>query len=260
MRLIVFISTMLSLLFNACHSIYTADTKKSAVTRLAIRPADSIIQREGNGAEFFAYGSSPVKWTLEVDLDKGFFFKPADGRLLIASPVPVSKLAGAEMYEAKTDLGPMKITVYKDVCATSLKDNKMSNKVEVTLPDKRYTGCGEYLYNYLLNDIWILESINSKALLSAAYKKQFPVMEFNLEKNKMFGYDGCSNINSDILVQGNHIKFSGFAGTTTSCRGNEAARIFSTMLSNHTVDYYIKMGRLVMSLSDDSKLVFRKSD
>ncbi|MBC7535007.1 MAG: hypothetical protein H7258_04870, partial [Ferruginibacter sp.] len=191
---IVFISTVLSFLLNACNTIYKADAKKSAATRLAITPPDSIVIKERNGTEFFAYGSRPVQWTLEMDLEKGFTFKPADGRLLIASPVSVSKLAGAEMYEVKTDLGPMKITVYKDGCATSLNENKTSQKVEVTLRDTRYTGCGEYLYNYLLNDIWILESINSKALLSTAYEKQFPVMEFNLEKNKMFGYNGCSNM------------------------------------------------------------------
>ncbi|MFT3911334.1 MAG: META domain-containing protein [Ferruginibacter sp.] len=149
----------------------------------------------------------------------------------------------------------MKIVVYAEPCASDAKSNTSRN-VEVTVNNKRYSGCGSYLYDYLVNDVWELQYIDNRDPVSP--KKQLPRIEFDLQQNKMIGYDGCNNISSDIEIKGNHIKFSAFAGTKLSCPGNETEKIFSTMLSGHTVDYTIENRRLNIYLINDSKLTFTK--
>ncbi len=238
-----------------CKTIYKADPKKSAVVRESLTPTDTIIRKQLNGVDFYAEGNIPVAWNLSLDFDKGFIFKTSEQNL-IAGPVKSERETAikADIYSTKTDAGMMKVIAYDDVCAGNTKTN-ISKKVEVRIDDKLYSGCGKYLFDFLLNDIWELELIDSKELTSSNYKKQLPKLEFDLEKNKMLGYDGCNNITADISVQGNHITFSPFSNTGSNCF---TQKIFSDFLSNHTVDYYIKDDKLVLYLINDSKLTFKK--
>ena len=256
LRLAVVLTSCGCFLLGACSTIYKADPKKTAATRIAITPPDSLIQLQQRGIDFFAMGNAPVYWTLELDLEKGFLFERADGRKLFTSPVPGTSITGtnAIVYEAKTDAGIMMLSIFDEPC----NGKEKGKKTEITLNNKRYTGCGNYLYDYTLNDIWILETIGNKN--PDAPVKELPWMEFNLEKNKMFGYDGCNKINTDIKVEGNRINFSPFSKTKMACPANETAQLFATMLSDHIVDYYIKNGRLTFILFNETKLIFIRKE
>jgi heat shock protein HslJ len=245
---------------DACKTTYKADPQKTAATRLAIAPADSLKKRQQQGIDFFAEGDAPVHWTLDLDLEKGFSFKPADERQLIGPPVQATRATGtnADKYETTTDAGTMILVVYDEPCSGKQQDKRPPRRTEVTLNNKRYTGCGDYLYDEALNDIWTLETIGNKN--PDAPVRKLPWIEFNLEKNKMYGYDGCNNLSSDIKVEGNRIKFSVFAGTKTACPGNETEELFSSMLSGHIVDYYIANGRLTLILINETKLIFIKKE
>lgn len=238
-----------------CKTIYKGDPKKSATLRESLTPTDTIIRKQLNGIDFYAEGKTPVAWSVSLDFDKGFIFKTA-AQNLIAAPVKSSRdaMIKADTYSSKTDAGMMNVIAYDETCAGNTKTT-ISRKVEVRIGDKLYSGCGKYLFDFLLNDIWELELIDSKELASSDYKKQSPRLEFDLEKNKMIGYDGCNNINADISIQGNHITFSTFSGTGSNC---STQKLFSDFLSNRTVDYYIKDDKLVLYLINDSKLTFKK--
>ena len=258
MRLITVLIIFYCCLLNACSKkVYKGDPAKSAAIRQSVMPADTLTKKQRGGIDLYADGNNPVAWTLELDLEKGFTFKATGNIPLIAGAVPPANSTNpdAETYLTKTDSGLMKIVVYTEPCVVSAK-GKTSRKVEVTVNDRRYSGCGSYLYDYLVNDVWELQYIDNRD--PAPSKKQLPRMEFNLEQNKMNGYDGCNNISSDIEIKGNHIKFSAFAGTKLSCPGNETEKIFSTMLSGHTVDYTIENRRLTIYLINDSRLTFTK--
>jgi heat shock protein HslJ len=243
-------------LLNACKTTYKPDPTKSAVTRANVMPPDSLIKKQQKGIDFYAEGNIPVSWTIELDLENGFTFNPSGSQQLIAGPVPVIRLSNAESYLSKTDSGIMKLIVYDEPCSSN---DKSSRKTEVTINNKRYSGCGKYLYDYQLNNTWVLQYIDNREPEQSNYKK-LPRIEFDLTKNTMTGYDGCNNISSSITVNGNHIKFSAFPGLSSACSNNTTAKIFATMLSDHTVDYNIENGRLIIYLINDSKLTFTKAE
>ena len=259
-RLAFALTSCCCFLLGACSTTYKADPKKTAAIRLAITPPDSLIQLQQRGIDFFATGDVPVYWTIELDLEKGFSFEPADGRQLFASPVAGTSSAGtnAIVYETKTDEGIMKLAIFDEPCTGKEKDKKPQKKIEITLNNKRYTGCGNYLYDHAINDIWTLETIGNKN--PDVPVRELPWMEFNLEKNKVYGYNGCNKINADIKVEGNRIKFSPFSKTKMACPGNETEQLFSAMLSGHIVDYYIENGRLTLILPNETKLIFIRKE
>ncbi len=251
----IIISTICLYMFAACKT--TSSHKPSTTSETLSAPDTLLAQKQRRGVDFFAEGNEPVAWTLEIDFAKGFSFKPSDGRSLITSPAQVQRDASVntDIYETKTDIGLMKIIIYDESCIGKQQNIK---KITITLNDKRYQGCGNYLYDEQINNAWSLENIDNRN--PSIPVKNLPWIELNLLKNKMNGYDGCNTISSAIRIQGNRIKFAAFSKTKRACPDNEAERLFSTMLSDHEVDYYIKDGRLVIVLLNEIKLIFIKKE
>src|SRR4051812_6596563 len=131
-------------LMNACTTVYRADPARSAAMRHAITPSDTLIREQQKGVDFFATGNDPVPWSIELDLEKGFFFHPSNSAVLIAAPVQPGRLANTDTYITTTDLGPMKLVIYNEPCISNDKSSNPSIKTEVTINDKRFTGCGSW--------------------------------------------------------------------------------------------------------------------
>lgn len=222
-------------------------------TQRSIQPADSMIQKQRSGIDIFAAGNKPVDWTLEVDFDSKIIFTANDGNQLNLLPAFEKKeiTDNLETYSQRSDLGMVVIKVFNEACG----ENK---KVEVSIQNKIYNGCGQYLYDHQLNDIWELESIDQVPQPAAGFSKGLPTMSFNLPDNKMTGSDGCNNINSGIEVKGTRIKFTAFSGTKMTCGNNKAEKIFAEKISNKLVNYYLENGKLIFYLEDDSKIAFKR--
>ncbi len=222
----------------------------------------SLSVKQGNGIDLTAYGNNPVPWTLDMDFDKNFSFKADDGTQTISTAVnaAASDNKNTEIYTTNTATGPMNIMVNNESCKVNDSGNKMTRKVEITLNNIRYTGCGFFLADPRLNNTWLLDFINDERQESEDYPKGFPTLEFNLSKNTISGTDGCNNIRSQIEVMGTRIRFSPFLSTKMACSNTKAEKIFNALLSGKQVDYFFKDNNLVFSLINDSKLVFKKKD
>ena len=249
-------------LFFSCKTGSKTTIKNIVATQRNIMPSDSMIQKQKKGIDLFATGNDPATWSLELDFDKMISFRSADGISLDVLPAFDKKeiTAETEIYSMQTDAGPMSIVLFNAGCTGLPGGEQYSKKAEVTIKNKRYTGCGKYLFDHHLNDIWVLESANNILQSAADFSKGLPVLEFNLQINKMNGSDGCNNISSDIEIRGNRIKFSSFTGTGMGCNNNKVEKIFNEMLSNKLVDYYLENNKLVLYLEDDSKLIFKRKD
>jgi heat shock protein HslJ len=245
---------------NACKTTSQANAKRSAQIQRSITPADSLIQKQNTGVDFLAEGNKPASWTLEMDFDKTFDFRSSDGTILNLPAVKAQRLPdmAAESYFINIQAGQMKVILYDKTCSREQDIVNPSKIVEVTISNKRYTGCGKYLYDHRISNKWVLEYINNVKLTTTDYPAGLPRVELDLSKNKMYGYDGCNNISSMIEVQGSRLRFSPFVATKIACENNKVEKIFSEMLSDHLVDYYIKDGKLILYLIDDSKLIFIK--
>lgn len=250
---------LLLFLFTSCKTGSKSTIKNIVATQRNIMPADSIINKQKKGIDLYATGNDPAAWSLEIDFDKMVSFSSSDGTKLDVLPSFDKKeiTAGSETYHIKTDAGTMTIQVFNAACTNPGSGEQYSKKAEVTINNKRYTGCGKYLFDHRLNDIWELESIDNIFQSASGYPKGLPRLEFNLQINKMNGSDGCNTISADIEVKGNRIKFYPFTGTRMVCN-TKAEKIFYSMLSNNLVDYYLENNKLVLYLEDDSKLFFKR--
>jgi heat shock protein HslJ len=81
-----------------------------------------------------------------------------------------------------------------------------------------YKGCGRYLADYRLHDIWVLDSINNKKISAEDFMKGNPLLELNLTENKIYGNTGCNNISGAIEVLGKKIHFGRLATTRIACK------------------------------------------
>ena len=260
MKTFFLIFMAMAALFSSCKTGSKTTVEKIIATQRSIMPADSIIQKQKRGIDLFAIGNAPAAWSLEIDFDKMVSFRSSDGTTLdVLSNFHKKEIAKErETYLLQTDLGPVTIQVFTEPCTGT--GEQFSKKAEVNIKDKRYTGCGKYLFDHRLNDSWVLESINNIPQPASNFAKGLPRMEFNLQTNKMTGSDGCNNISSNIEVKGNRIQFSPFISTKMACNNNKVEKIFAEMLSNTLVDYYLENGKLILYLGDDSKLNFKRKD
>ena len=256
--LVILISFIFS--FSACKTGSKTSMKKIIATQRSIMPADSIIQKQKRGIDLVATGNVPVTWSLDIDFDEMVYFRATDGNVLNVLPSFNKKeiTTETEMYSTQTDAGELIIHIFNSPCSGT--GEQFSKKVEVKLKNTTYTGCGKYLYDRQLNDIWILEMLNNATQVPAAFSKGLPYLEFNLLTNKMTGSDGCNNISSAIEIKGNRIKFSPLISTKMACNNNKVEKIFSEMLSNKLVDYYMENNKLVLYLQDDSKMIFKRKE
>lgn len=222
--------------------------------------AESMLQKQLNGVDFFAKGNLPASWTLEMDFGKIIRFKSLDGNNVNSSAVsPVEEPGNKSVsYTSKSTTGEMKILVSAEGCTDAISGEKYNKRVVVTVNDKRYEGCGQYLFDAALDGKWILEKINNRTLVAAEFAKGFPEFTFELAKNKVSGHDGCNMVSSTMEVLGSKIKFNPFTSTKMACPNAKTENNFLHLISNQTVDYYFKEGQLYFYLPDDSIIVFKK--
>ncbi len=74
--------------------------------------------------------------------------------------------ANVKMYRSVPELGEMKIQIAQQPCSDDMSGKE--NKYQVTVELKRgidkdfktFIGCGNYITDYRLHDIWVLEDMN----------------------------------------------------------------------------------------------------
>ncbi len=245
--------------FTACNNSRLAASKTEKQTPPAIL-SESLQQKQLNGVDFFARGSAPVSWTVEIDFGNLIRFKSLDGADVNSSAVAPVQMPekNAVSYSSKTSTGEINIIVYQQACTDALSGEKYNKKVTVTVNDKRYEGCGQYLFDAALNGKWILQKINNRSLQASDFAKGLPEIQFELSAQRLTGHDGCNSIGGGFELLGSKIKFEALMSTKMACPANKSENEFTHLLSNQTVDYYFKEGQLFFYLPDDSIIVFKK--
>lgn len=222
--------------------------------------SESLQEKYLNGVDLFARGNSPASWTLEMEFGNLIRFKSLDGTEVNSTAVqPVAMAAEkATSYTSRASNGDIIILVYEEGCTDGISGEKYNKKINVTVNGKRYSGCGQYLFDPALNGKWILQKINSESLMATDFAKGLPVMNLNMQTAKITGHDGCNTMSGAFEVLGNKIKFTSLASTKMACPGNKNEKQVTALISGKTVDYYFKDGLLYFYLPDDSIIIFSK--
>ena len=94
---------------------------------------------------------------------------------------------------------------------------KLPQKIEVTYNNRRYNGCGRYLADYRLSDIWKLVSINDTPIDAKKLQKGAPTLEINLRDGQVIGRSGCNGFGGLVELKGRYLTISRKAGTMMFC-------------------------------------------
>jgi uncharacterized membrane protein len=219
-----------------------------------------------SGIDFIARGNEP-NWTLEIDLEKSMSFATMDDIKVNTPAVEGIKAQDSDvtLYRAKTDSGELVITVIRDNCEDNMSGEKFSYKVRVEAKKsadvsyKTFEGCGKFLYDMRLYDIYVMEEITGFNLKKEKLTKGMPQFEFNLTEMRFGGHAGCNNLSGSINVVGNKITFGSLMGTLMACPNMKIEKAVVEALNQKTVTYSIDKMKLTI-VSGKTKMVLKKVD
>jgi len=219
-----------------------------------------------NGVDFFARGNEP-NWTLEIDFEKSMNFATMDDIKVSTPAVEGIKAQDSDvtLYSVKTDSGELVVTLIKDNCQDNMSGENFSYKVRVEAKSpadssfKTFEGCGKFLYDIRLYDIYVMEEMTGFNLKKEKLQKGLPQFEFNLTDMRFGGHAGCNSLSGSINVVGNKISFGKLMGTLMACPNMKVEKAVIGALNDKTVTYSIDKMKLTL-LSGKTKMVLKKVD
>lgn len=241
---------------------------------MPVKPVEEVVEMNLNyyqekflsGVDIIARGNEP-NWTLEIDLEKSMSFAAMYDIKVNTPAVEGIKAQDSDvtLYTAKTDSGELVITVIKDKCQDNMSGENFPYKVRVEAKSpadstyKTFEGCGRFLYDIRLHDIYVMEEMTGFNLKKEKLMKGMPTFEFNLTDMRFGGHAGCNQINGGISVVGNKITFGNLVGTLMSCPNMKIEKAVITALNDKTVTYSIDKMKLTL-VSGKTKMVLQKVD
>lgn len=223
------------------------------------------VENMENGIYFRAVGNEP-EWSLKISENTIEFtsLKPGFDSLNSAHIEPVRAMdANVKMYKVVTETGIMNIQIEQKECVNTMSGDKSpySVRIEMTINNKstNFSGCGNYVTDYRLNDIWVLEKFNGKNVSLDDFSKELPNLEINSSTNNFLGFAGCNRMNGTLFFERGLLRFTKVITTRMACLGtNKESEFLKTLQS--TTSYKVENLRLVLSNPSGEKLVFRKVD
>lgn len=241
---------------------------KVAETTETSEPTFAYNQQKENmekGIYFRASGCEP-DWNFKIS-DKNIEFTSLKLGYEVLSGEHIEPIvaidANVKMYRVDTEQGKIIIQITQQECVNVMSGDKSNYavKIEIVKDGKsiNINGCGDYLTDYRLHDIWILEELNGKKVNVKDFSKEFPNLEINTTDNNFIGFAGCNKMIGSIFFERGLLRFNKISTTRMACeRTNKEAVFLKTLQS--TTTYKIENLRLTLTNSSNASLVFRKVD
>jgi heat shock protein HslJ len=103
---------------------------------------------------------------------------------------------------------------------------------------KTFKGCGTYVPDFRLHDIWAIIEVDGKKIDASSFKEKAPMMEINITNNTVSGSNGCNNFSGGVRTENGKVIFTPLASTLRDCIDNqEISSKISTVLSGNTLNY-----------------------
>ena len=219
------------------------------------------------GVDFAATGSEPF-WSLELTNQGQMRFHTVVGGDSLCLPLPTpsqAQDAPVLRYRALTANGELTATIAQRPCPNNMSGEVLPYTVTVRVrtaaqPDNReFAGCGRYLGDYQLHDLWALESIDGQAVAIAQFAKNKPYLELNLTSEQVLGFSGCNSFGGSLTPERAGVRFGTLRGTMLACPALAFEQKFRGALSGQSFSYQIENRRLTLK-NQVNTLVFRKFD
>jgi heat shock protein HslJ/uncharacterized membrane protein len=216
-----------------------------------------------DGIDFYAAGTDSG-WELNLDFEKDFTFKRADGFKFSTPAVEGVKAQDANVvrYRAVVESGEMIVQLYKQECINTSTGKKSPYKVTVEIKrgtDKDYSqveGCGRFVFDERIHDIWVLQQMNNKAVTGS----DLPYIEFNTTEGRAMGKTGCNNFSGKVDFKGNKLTLGPLAASRKFCANAMYEADFLKAMSPGEWTYEINNGKLVLTSNGKEPILFKKVD
>ncbi len=216
---------------------------------------------------FKANGTEPF-WGLEIS-EAGIQLtqlKEAIDTLKAPYSLPIQAMdANVKTYKIQTQSIEMGIQISMSECINAMSGEAFPYRVTVDLKTNTETetlhleGCGRYITDYRLNDIWVLEKMNGKRISEEDFGKELPSLEINSTANSFSGYAGCNRMTGALFYEKGLLRFTKVATTLMMCTHVNKENEFLKALQSST-GYEIGNNRLTLLSPDGTILVFKKTD
>lgn len=227
-----------------------------------------LMQKQQEGIDFYAIGNEP-SWSLDMDFDKIIRFKTANG-ITFNAPAVEPELAqdhNVKRFRAVTESGEIIIQIIQGDCKDTMADR--SYPYQVTVDFKTSTasdftslkGCGMYIPDFRLHDIWAIESVEGIILNASDYKKNAPKLEIFVSEQRVLGSDGCNTFRGKMYNEENRLYFGPMASTRMACLNNtEISYKINSVFSKNAITYSIENNRLTIFNNNKEAMVLKHID
>lgn len=233
----------------------TTSVKKPEVATLSEAPSKIF---------FKATGTEPF-WGIEISDDSIKFTSTEEKDNFSLSYKNPQKAMDANvvLYSAKSENISMEVTIQQGQCSDGMSDSVYNYSVKAIVKrgekEQILTGCGNYIVDYRLHDIWVLEELEGKKVSKEDFDKELPSMEINAAEAKFTGFAGCNRMGGKLFSEKELLRFTDIFTTEMMCPNYKNEKIFIKALQS-TTRFDIKDNRLYLFNPDGTKAVFKKID
>ncbi|WP_337873304.1 META domain-containing protein [Ignavibacterium sp.] len=262
-----FLLIPISLLFLcSCTASENTGSNQNSLSEVEIVDPSFYQEKFLRGIKFFARGNEPF-WTLDIYSHDKIIFSELNEIEIKATNVKLSpgKNLHETIFTADTENGELIVSILKDSCQDNMSGEMFEYNVSVSIKnsssaEKVFNGCGRYLFDYRLNDIWVMEEMIDVVLDKERLMKGLPMFEFNLREKRVSGHAGCNQFFGGIELKGNMISFGNLAATKMACPDMTVEQKIFQALSQKNFTYKIVKLKLVLESDSGLRMVFRKVD
>lgn len=196
--------------------------------------ADFLLKKLDAGIDFFAVGHEP-EWNLNFDMDRAMQFE-ALGRMELNHPAAEGVTDGDRVrYTSETEMGMVEVILKEEKCTDTMSGDEYDYRVEVKVNTDgseatTYAGCGSFIKDTRLRDVWVLEELNGTAVKSDDLDGGLPRLEIFVEEGRVAGFDGCNEFNASAEIRGSTLSIGALQQTRKTCGNMEIPNILSGML------------------------------
>ena len=228
---------------------------------------DNWVSKSREGIDFIATGNEPF-WSVEIDFEKMMTLNTMEEPNKMSTPVPDPvrpQDVNAISYRANTEKGNLYVTIFKEKCTDSMSGLESPYKVRVSMKPgdsdeyQDFMGCGRYIGNYRLNDIWALTEMDGEAVSARDFPNGVPTLDLQLKGGKVFGHAGCNRMNGKFTMGNQSLSFGPLASTKMACPAMQFENKFMAALSGNTLDYELDGLKLHLQ-GREHRLTFKKVD
>lgn len=213
---------------------------------------------------FKSSGTEPF-WGLTIS-DNKIVFKTTSDSIVTPHVEPILAMdANVKLYRTKTETAEINIQISQQNCVNEMSGIAFPYAVNIEFKKnnasefQKWNGCGEYITDYRLHDIWVLEELNSKKISKEDFSKKFPLLEIYASENRFVGFAGCNRMNGSLFFEKGKLRFTNVVTTKMMCEpANKEAEFLKALQSSNT--YQIENNRLILSNPSGVKIKFKKID